>query len=166
MLSLSTKDDFSDLKAGKKVLLSGKLFTVRDKASARLEREEREELGFDISDSVIYHSGPLVKKTAKGWKLISAGPTTSSRMDKFLPQLIKKFDIKGIIGKGGVDKEGIKGCVYFAFTGGCGALAAQCMSVKDVYWLDLGIPEAVWELEVKNLPVVVGIDNEGGSLYR
>ena len=166
MLSLSTKDDFSDLKAGKKVLLSGKLFTVRDKASARLKIEEIEAIGFDISNSIIYHSGPLVKKTGSGWELISAGPTTSSRMDTFLPHLIKKFNINGIIGKGGVNKEGIKGCVYFAFTGGCGALAARCMSVKNVYWLDLGLPEAVWELEVKNLPVVVGIDKEGGSLYR
>ncbi|ODS37051.1 MAG: hypothetical protein A7316_01680 [Candidatus Altiarchaeales archaeon WOR_SM1_86-2] len=165
MQSLTTDSDFSGLIYGEAVLLSGMVFTARDKAHGMLLEKKPD---FDVPP-VVYHCGPLVKKVEGKWEIVSSGPTTSARMEKFLPELIGKYNISGVIGKGGVGKVisgSMKGkCVYFALTGGCGALAAKSMRVKEVHWLDLGIPEAIWVLEVKDLPLVVGIDMKGRSLY-
>ena len=163
---LSEKDVLK-LRAGDIVYLSGEIVTARDSAHRRILSLPREELPFDPEGTVIYHCGPVVRKTSEGWQVVSAGPTTSSRMNRYLDDILS-LGVRGIIGKGGMNPEPFKGrAVYFAFTGGAGSLAAESIKgVKAVHWLDLGIPEALWVLEVEDFPLVVAIDVNGGSLYR
>ena len=164
-----TESDVLKLKAGDIVHLSGTIYTARDSAHRKIiELAGRGGLPFRLEGAVIYHCGPVVRKTRKGWEVISAGPTTSARMNRYLDDILS-LGIRGIMGKGGMDPEPFKGrAVYFAFTGGAGSLAAESIKrVKAVHWLDeLGIPEALWVLEVEDFPLVVAIDAHGGSLYR
>ncbi|WP_297468102.1 FumA C-terminus/TtdB family hydratase beta subunit [Thermococcus sp.] len=163
---LSEKDVLK-LKAGDVVHLSGEIVTARDAAHRRILSLPREELPFNPEGVVIYHCGPVVRKKAYSWKVVSAGPTTSARMNRYLDGILS-LGVRGIIGKGGMRADPFKGrAVYFAFTGGAGSLAAESIKrVKAVHWLDLGIPEALWVLEVEDFPVIVAIDAHGNSLYR
>ena len=167
------REDIEKLNAGDVVYISGEVLTARDEAHARiLEMNEKgETLPFSLEGAVIYHCGPLMQQTESGWKVISAGPTTSGRMSKMTPSLLKAYEVRAIIGKGGM--KGIvsafeNGSVYLAYTGGCAALAAQSIKeVKDVYWLDLGMPEAVWKLRVEEFgPLIVGIDTKGKDIFE
>ncbi|MFQ6135730.1 MAG: FumA C-terminus/TtdB family hydratase beta subunit [Candidatus Hydrothermarchaeales archaeon] len=166
-----TGEDAKRLELGDEVYLSGVLVTARDRAHKRALELDKDEIPVDFN--VIYHCGPLVRK-GDGWEIISAGPTTSSRMESYIPDLLKKFKTKIIIGKGGIKGEEAiealqkEGSVYLSFTGGCGVLAAGCIrKIREVHWLDLGIPEALWLLEVENFgPLTVSIDSRGNSLYR
>jgi len=160
MIKINDKSDFSELKAGDFVLFSGRIYTARDKAHKRLLKER-----LPIDNSVIYHCGPLIKKN-KEFELLSAGPTTSARMEKFLPDLVKEYKIKAFIGKGFLDEKFLRGSVFLVFTGGCGALASRKMKVLDVFWPELGFAEAVWVLEVVDLPLVVVIDSKGVNLLK
>lgn len=164
-------EEILKLNAGDVVYLTGAIFTARDEAHARiLEKTEKgEKLPFSLEGAAIYHCGPLMKKEA-GWKVVSAGPTTSGRMSKMTPPLLKTQAVRAIIGKGGmknVTKALKDSCVYLAYTGGCAALAAELIKeVKTVHWLDLGMPEAVWELEVEEFgPLIVGIDTKGRDIF-
>ncbi len=171
-----SKEDIKKLRTGDMVYLSGEIVTARDKAHQKALKDG--EFPADIEDGVLFHAGPIVKKgpiarkEADGWKIIAIGPTTSSRMNSLEADFIKKFKISAIIGKGGMDSsviEVMKGnCVYLSMTGGCAALAAKAVkAVKDVHWPELGVPEAVWVLEVENLgPLIVAIDAEGNSIYK
>lgn len=161
MIKITDKSDFSSLKAGDFVRFSGRIYTARDKAHARLLKEN-----IPIENSVIYHCGPLVNKKGVQFELVSAGPTTSARMEKFLPGLIEKYKIKAFIGKGFLDEKSLCGSVYMVFTGGCGALAAGLMKISDVFWIDLGFAEAVWVLEASDLPLVVAVDSKGNNLLK
>ncbi len=164
-----SKEDVLSLRAGDVLYLSGVLVTARDRAHRRLlEREEA-----PVSLNVVYHCGPLVRKRRDAWEVLSAGPTTSARMEPYLAPLLKKFSTRLIIGKGGFSKaarELLKkqACAYLAFTGGAGALAARAVKrVREVHWLELGIPEALWVLEVEKFgPLVVAMDAHGGSVYK
>ncbi len=166
-------EDVLKLKVGDTVYVTGEIFTARDEAHARaLEfMEEGKELPFSFDGAVVYHCGPLIKKDGE-WKVVSAGPTTSARMNPFTPKILERVSCMAIIGKGGMSKdvvEAMKGkAVYLAFTGGAGALAAQRIKkVKNVVWEDLGMPEAVWIFEVEKFgPCIVAIDAHGRSLYR
>ncbi len=154
------------LRAGEIVFLSGTLFTARDQATRRL----LEKSNAIPKNAAVYHCGPLAKKKNKKWKLVSAGPTTSARMNALLPSLIKKCGVRAIIGKGGVDaktKAAMRGkCVYLAAVGGVGALYAKQLRVRSVRWLELGEPEALWELDARSFgPLIVAIDARGKSLY-
>ena len=158
--------DVRKLRAGDVVFLSGAVFTARDQATKRLIAKPNA----IPRNSVVYHCGPLAKKKGKRWLLVSAGPTTSSRMNSMMPALIKKCGVRAIIGKGGVDARVIKAmrgkCVYLAAVGGAGALYAKQLKVESVRWLDLGEPEALWQLEARGFgPLVVAIDSQGKSLY-
>lgn len=161
------------LKVGDTVYVTGEIFTARDEAHARaLEyMEEGKELPFSFDGAVVYHCGPLVKKDGE-WKVVSAGPTTSARMNPFTPKILEKVSCMAIIGKGGMSDDVVEAmrdkAVYLAFTGGAGALAAQRIKrVKDVIWEDLGMPEAVWIFEVEKFgPCIVAIDAHGRSLYK
>ena len=166
------KEDINKLKAGDIVYLSGTVYTARDEAHARILEmsEEKKELPFDLEGAVIYHCGPLMKGKDDGWEVVAAGPTTSARMSKMTPELLEIHEVRAFVGKGGMDnvKEAMKGrSVYLAFTGGCAALAAMSIKkVTTVHWLDLGMPEAVWELKVENFgPLVVGIDSHENDLF-
>lgn len=155
-------DTVGELKAGDIVFLSGKLFTARDKAHARALNE-----GLPVKLTSLFHCGPIVKNG----KVISAGPTTSARMGQYTPELISRFKISAIIGKGGMGKQVAdalngKG-VYLSMTGGCGALGAEHLKIVEQKWADLGMAESVWVLEADKLgPLVVGIDARGNSLYK
>lgn len=149
------------LKAGDHVELSGLVYTARDEAHLRMQKEG---IPFDPEGAVIYHCGPVIKDKT----IVAAGPTTSARMNTLSGFLLDK-GVRALIGKGGMGstvKEQLRGRgVYFAFTGGCAALAASHMTLKGVHFPDLGMAEAVWVIELDRLPLVVGIDSAGNDLF-
>jgi len=164
-----TDEVVASLRAGDRVLLTGVIYTARDAAHKRLVEliEKGEPLPIEIKGQVIYYVGPTPARP--GQVIGSAGPTTSGRMDVYAPKLTA-LGLKGMIGKGSRSeavKEALQRdkAVYFAATGGAGALLAQrIISAKVVAYEDLG-PEAIHELEVKDFPVVVINDMYGGDLY-
>ncbi len=163
-------NDVIKLIAGDVVYLSGIVITARDKAHERLLQWSREgkKIPFDLKGATIYHCGPLMQKNDE-WTALAAGPTTSARMSKMTIELLKRFDIRAIIGKGGMNITEIlrDKCVYLTYTGGCGVVAAkQIKRVVCNYWIDLGMAEAVWLLEVKRFgPLIVATDSHGNDLF-
>jgi fumarate hydratase subunit beta len=163
------------LKAGEVVYIKGEIITARDEAHIRaLEYlEEGKDIPVIFKDATIFHCGPIMKKSGDEWHLVAAGPTTSSRMNALEPEFIEKFGVRAIIGKGGMSKPTLNalekhGCAYLAMTGGTAVLAAKGIKrVKDVHWLDLGMPEALWILDGKDFgPLIVAMDSQGNSLYE
>jgi len=159
---LSDKD-IKELKAGDEVLISGIIYTARDAAHQRFGNK----LPFDIKGQIIYYASPT--PTPPGKIIGSIGPTTSSRMDAFAPELLKK-GLKAMIGKGSRSKEVIAAikkykAVYLVVPGGTAALLSKHVKrVRVLAYPDLGA-EAVHELEVENFPVIVAIDSRGGDLF-
>jgi fumarate hydratase subunit beta len=162
-------DKVSDLKAGDYVYLSGTLYTARDAAHKRIYEamQKGEKIPFELQDNIIYYLGPSPAR--EGRPIGSAGPTTSSRMDKYTPILLEN-GLKGMIGKGKRSKEVIdsmhkNNAVYFAAIGGAGALLSKCIKKSEVIaYEDLGT-EAIRKLEVENLPVIVVIDSDKRNMY-
>jgi fumarate hydratase subunit beta len=170
-----SEKDVRSLNLGEKVTLDGVIYAGRDKVHVRaLEyAKEGKELPFDLRGAALCHCGPLAREEGGEWRVIAAGPTTSSRMDSMEPEFIERFGVRAIIGKGGmsqptVDAMAKHGCVYLAMTGGAAVTAAEGITeVRGVEWLDLGMPEAMWSLQVRDFgPLIVAIDAHGGSLYR
>jgi len=178
-----TESDIVRLRAGDLVYLSGRIITARDRAHGRMLQaadrggagdggEVRGGVPFDLEGAVIYHCGPIMAGTPGSWKVVAAGPTTSARLNAETAELLKRFRVRAVIGKGGMSisvTEAMRDrCVYLAATGGCAATAADCVdSVCSVHWIDLGMPEAVWVLDVLDFgPLVVGIDAHGRNLYH
>jgi len=165
-----SEEKIRKLKIGDKIELSGTIFTARDKAHLYLL--ESDELKEKLSNGIIYHCGPIVKKGVFGDKVIAAGPTTSERLSLYAPEVIKKYKIKAIIGKGGMDKRTLQamkkyGCVYLAAIGGVGALIASSIKkVKNVYKKEFGMPEAIYELEIEDMALIVAMDSKGRSIYE
>jgi fumarate hydratase subunit beta len=169
-----SKKDILNLNVGDIVFISGFLTTSRDQAHLRaLEfTRKKKKVPIDYRNSVLFHCGPVVKKTDNDWTVIAAGPTTSNRMEEIEHEFIRIFNIRMIIGKGGMGENTTKSlkenkAVYCSYTGGAGALAAKAIEkVVKVEWLDLGIPEAAWTLKVRNFgPCIVSIDSKGNNLY-
>jgi fumarate hydratase subunit beta len=162
--------DVEKLKAGDKVLLNGVIYTGRDAAHKRLFDllQEKKPLPIDLQGQVIYYVGPAPAKP--GQVIGSAGPTTSGRMDAYSPRLME-MGLKGMIGKGMRKKEVVEAmkkyrAVYFAATGGAGALLAKAIKKAQVVaYEDLG-PEAINRLEVEDFPVIVVNDTKGNDLYE
>ncbi len=154
-------DEVLSLRAGDRVTLSGTVYTARDEAHIAMQEHG---IPFDPTGAVIYHCGPIIT----GGRVISAGPTTSARMNSLSGFLIDA-GVRALVGKGGMG-PGVS-CllrgrgVYLAFTGGCAALAAARMQVRGTFFSELGMAEAVWVLELDHLPLVVGIDSEGNDLF-
>lgn len=166
-----TNEDIMKLHAGDIVFISGLVFTARDEAHERLLHSKKEEIPFDLTGAVVYHCGPLMQKTDTVWRVVAAGPTTSGRMNSVTPALLENFEVRAIIGKGGMHSitENMRNrCVYLAYTGGAAAIAAsRVRQVVDVFWLGLGMPEAVWVLECDRFgPLIVGIDAHGNDLFK
>jgi len=165
-----TSADIEKLKIGDKVELNGVVYTARDAAHKRLIEllEKKKELPIDIKGQIIYYAGPTPPKP--GRVIGSAGPTTSYRMDPYTPALIAR-GLKGMIGKGRRSSEVMESlkkhkAAYFIAVGGAGALIAQCVKkAKIVTYEELG-PEAIYRLEVKDLPVIVANDCIGGDLFK
>jgi len=168
------EEDILKIRAGDVIYISGTVVTARDEAhKMAIEAfDEGKELPVDFSKVAIFHCGPIVKKEGDEWKIVAAGPTTSSRMEIFEYDFIKRFGTRIIIGKGGMGEKTAKACkefkaIYAAFTGGAAVLAANAVKrVRDVFWLEeLGMPEALWILEVENFgPLTVTIDAHGRNL--
>ncbi len=158
-----------NLKVGEKILLNGIIYTARDQAHKRLVEVIRrgKKLPIDLKGAIIYYCGPTARP--KGKIIGSCGPTTSSRMDEFTPALLKA-GVKGMIGKGSRAKEVLGAikkykAVYFLTYAGCGALLARYVNkATPVAYRDLG-PEAILKLEVKDFPLIIGIDSKGRSIY-
>lgn len=189
MRSITTpiSDDLvRELKVGEPVLLSGIMVTGRDAAHKWLietfikkTREPKdgdlqvyEDLKRLLDGSVIYHCGPVVSGLdTKEYKFLAAGPTTSIREEPYQADVMKHFNVKGVIGKGGMGAKTLKGCqegpfVYFHAIGGAASYIAQSVQkVLGVYKMEFGVPEAMWVIEVKDFPVVVTMDSHGGSQH-
>lgn len=154
-------EEVLSLRAGDHVELSGLVYTARDEAHLRMQEKG---IPFDPVGAVIYHCGPVIQDN----RVIAAGPTTSARMNELSGFLIEK-GVRALIGKGGmgatVRRQLRNHGVYLAFTGGCAALASSHMTLKGVYYKDLGMAEAVWVIELDRLPLVVGIDSCGNDIF-
>jgi len=157
------------------VYITGTIVTARDAAHRRALKQHNEgnKMPINLEGLVVFHCGPVVKKEKDEWSIMAAGPTTSSRMNSFEDEFIKYFKVRIIVGKGGMDSKTTNamkkyGAVYGAFTGGAAVLAAKAIKyVKSVEWIDLGIPEAMWVLEVNNFgPLTIAIDAHGNNLYK
>jgi len=169
-----SEQDIRKLKVGDTVLLSGVIVTARDEAHKLMVEEKPDFIRPILKESVVYHCGPVVKKIADGkWEFVSAGPTTSAREEPYQADVICEYNVRGVIGKGGMGPktaEGLKKCgaVYFHAVGGAGSLIANAVKeVKTVYKLEeFGTPEAFWVIEVEDFPLVVTMDAHGGSLHE
>lgn len=164
-----TYEERRSLRAGEMVLLSGKVYTARDAAHKRLHEMlmNGEELPVDLHDAYIYYVGPTPAK--EGQAIGSAGPTTSSRMDPYTPELIR-HGLRGMIGKGYRSeevKEAIRqyDAVYFVTIGGAGALLSHCIKERRMVAFEDLLAEALTELYVEDFPCYVGIDVYGNDIY-
>ena len=163
------------LRVGDLVFVDGLLVTLRDAGHRRAIEHLRSgrRLPVDLAGLVLYHMGPVVRMGEGGWEVVSAGPTTSARLEAYEPELVEKTSIRLIIGKGGMGAKTAEACkrfgaAYAIYPGGAGALAAEAIEeVEMVEWLDLGIPEAMWVLRVRNFgPLMIMIDSTGRNFYE
>jgi fumarate hydratase class I len=174
------------LKVGDPVSLNGIMITGRDAAHKWMVdtfiKKTRQPQGDDLevyeaikkllAGSVIYHCGPVVAGLdTKQYKFVAAGPTTSIREEPYQGMVMKHFNVKGVIGKGGMGPKTLAACqevpgVYLHAIGGAASLIAQSVTrVLGVYKLDFGVPEAMWVTEIQDFPVVVTMDSHGNSLH-
>jgi tartrate/fumarate subfamily iron-sulfur-dependent hydro-lyase beta chain len=176
MISLSapfTDDKIRALKVGDEVGITGVVFTGRDAVHKFLHEGGELPPQVKLRDGILYHCGPVVIKDDQGkWKVTAAGPTTSIREEPYQADIIQRFGIRGVIGKGGMGDKTLAacrdfGCVYLHAIGGAAQVLAECIkAVRGVYFMEqFGAPEAIWELEVENFPAVVTMDSHGRSLH-
>ena len=163
------KNEIKKLRIKDSVYISGTIYTARDSAHKRIIEKGSP---IDLEGSVIFHAGPIIKEIEGDYHMVAVGPTTSTRMNPYQPEVLDQGAL-AVIGKGGMDDktaEALKrnGAVFLAAVGGCAALyVSSVLKVKNVHWLDLGVPEAIWELEVKDFgPLIVTMDSDGGNLYE
>ena len=188
MLRLTTPipdEEIRALKVGDTVFLNGVIVTGRDAAHKfMIEQFIRREAAPDevllyqdlkqlLAGGVIYHCGPVVKTHEDGsYSFVAAGPTTSIREEVYQPEVIAHFNLKGVIGKGGMGANTLKACreqpaVYFHAIGGAASLIAQAVKeVIKVHKLEFGVPEAMWVIRVKDFPAVVTMDSHGESIHE
>jgi len=157
------------------IFLTGIMVTARDEAHKRALDlyNNNKQLPLNLDGLAVFHCGPIVKKDNQNWIVVAAGPTTSARLESLQADFIKNFKVRLVIGKGGMGKKTVDamkqyGAVYGAFTGGAAILAAKAIKqVKTVEWLDLGMPEALWILQVEDFgPLTVAIDTHGKNLFE
>jgi fumarate hydratase, class I len=157
------------LKVGDVVLISGRMFTGRDAVHAHLMKHAPP---VDLDGAALYHCGPVVQKTGAGWRVTAAGPTTSIREEPYQADIIKRYGVRAVIGKGGMGARTLaglaeSGAVYLNAVGGAAQFYARTIeAVDDVSLLDFGTPEAMWHLRVKDFPAIVTMDAHGNSLHR
>ncbi|WP_296970381.1 L(+)-tartrate dehydratase subunit beta [Tepidanaerobacter sp. EBM-38] len=165
--------DLKDIHIGDVIYLNGHIVTCRDVAHRRLIELGRE-LPIDIRGGAIFHAGPIVRKNDEGkYEMVSVGPTTSMRMEKFEKEFIEKTGVRVIVGKGGMGKNTVDGCVKYGaihcvFPAGCAVLAAtQVEDIEHAEWMDLGMPETLWVCRIKEFgPLIVSIDTYGENLFE
>lgn len=165
-----SEEAIRSLRVGDIVILDGLIHTGRDALHKYLIDHEAP---VDLNGGVIYHCGPVMLKDANGnWEVKAAGPTTSIREEPYQADIIKKFGIRAVIGKGGMGSrtlEGLKehGAVYLNAIGGAAQYYADCITgVDGVHFMEFGVPEAMWHLHVKNFAAIVTMDSHGNSLHK
>lgn len=164
------------LHAGDEVALSGRLFTGRDAVHKYLAGGGALPAGLDLQGGILYHCGPVVVEGREDGKrtfaITAAGPTTSIREEPYQAEIIGKFGLRGVIGKGGMGPRTLEACqkygaVYLHAIGGAAQVYADCITaVETVYLEQFGSPEAIWVLQVKDFPVIVTMDAHGRSLHE
>ncbi len=162
-----------DLSVGDFVELSGRMITGRDEAHKWLIEEQRDEVVPYLKDSVIYHCGPVVGENEDGsYDFVAAGPTTSIREEPYQADVICRYGLRGVIGKGGMGAKTLDGlarcgAVYLHAVGGAAQVLARAIPrVEKVFMLEeFGVPEALWVIQVERFPVMVTMDSHGGSLH-
>ncbi|MEC5341637.1 L(+)-tartrate dehydratase subunit beta [Brenneria populi] len=173
ILTTPIKDeDLVDIKAGDIIYLNGTIVTCRDVCHRRLIELKRE-LPIDLHGKAIFHAGPIIRKNGEKWEMVSVGPTTSMRMEKFEKEFIEKTGVKLVVGKGGMGTNTEQGCMQYKalhaiFPAGCGVLAStQVEEIEEVHWMELGMPESLWVCRVKNFgPLIISIDTYGNNLIE
>ncbi|MFV2074046.1 MAG: FumA C-terminus/TtdB family hydratase beta subunit [Thermoanaerobaculales bacterium] len=161
------------LSVGDFVELSGRMITGRDAAHKWLMEGHRDEVAPYLKDSVIYHCGPVIGKNEEGsYEFVAAGPTTSIREEPYQADVIRRYGLRGVIGKGGMGAKTLdglarSGAVYLHAVGGAAQVLARAIPrVEKVFMLEeFGVPEALWVIEVERFPVMVTMDSHGGSLH-
>jgi fumarate hydratase class I len=177
MIPLSTpvsESAIRALKVGDEVAITGVLFTGRDAVHKYLHEGGSLPAGVNLRGGILYHCGPVVIKDEQGnWKCVAAGPTTSIREEPYQWQIIRDFGLRVVIGKGGMADRTLNacreyGCAYLHAVGGAAqVLAERIQRVPNVYLMEkFGAPEAIWEFEVVDFPVVVTMDAQGNSLHK
>ena len=169
------EEEVRALKVGDVVYLTGHIFTSRDMAHLKLRElvQKGEPLPKDFKGSAIFHAGPVCLKNEDGsWRLGVIGPTTSIRMEPHA-DFVGQLGARAIIGKGGMEQATLEACakygyVYLQAPPGCAAKLAQGIrAVYDVTWFEMGMPEALWDMEAVEFgPLVVGMDTHGNSIYK
>jgi len=168
-----TEERIRELKVGDYVELSGRMITGRDAAHKWLIEEYREEVAPFLKDTVIYHCGPVVSQPSEGdFEFVAAGPTTSIREEPYQADVISRYRLRGVIGKGGMGPKTLdglaqSGAVYLHAIGGAAQVLADAIpKVERVFMLEeFGVPEALWVIHVERFPVVVSMDSHGESLH-
>jgi fumarate hydratase class I len=164
-----SEETVRSLKVGDVVLISGRMFTGRDAVHSHLMKHEPP---VDLRGSVLYHCGPVVMKDGDGWRMTAAGPTTSIREEPYQGEVIKRYGVRAVIGKGGMGAKTLAamkehGAVYLNAIGGAAQFYARTIkSVDGVSLLDFGTPEAMWHLTVEAFPAIVTMDAHGNSLHK
>jgi fumarate hydratase class I len=173
-LRLPVKEsEIRSLKVGDHVSITGVLVTARDAAHKYWMEGGGDEVKDVLRDGMVYHCGPVVKKTGESYSFVAAGPTTSIREEPYEAAIIERFGVRGIIGKGGMGPKTQEacqrlGCCYLSAIGGLATLLAQSVKeVKAVYKLDeFGVPEAMWVIAVEDFPAVVTMDTHRASIHE
>jgi fumarate hydratase class I len=164
-----TEEDVRALKVGDVVMISGRMFTGRDAVHSHLMKHEPP---VDLRGSVLYHCGPVVVKEGEGWRVTAAGPTTSIREEPYQGEILKRYGVRAVIGKGGMGAKTLaalkeQGGVYLNAIGGAAQFYARAIKKVDgVSLLDFGTPEAMWHLTVEDFPAIVTMDAHGNSLHK
>ena len=183
-----SEEQVRSLKVGDVVLVSGRMFTGRDAVHAHLMKHDPP---VDLRGSVLYHCGPVVVKEPAspepqgeggpvspkpagegGWKVTAAGPTTSIREEPYQADIIKKYGVRVVVGKGGMGPKTLaglreSGAVYLNAIGGAAQFYARCIErVDGVSLMEFGTPEAMWHLQVRDFPAIVTMDAHGRSLHK
>jgi fumarate hydratase class I len=163
-----SEEQIRSLKVGDVVMISGEMYTGRDAVHTYLMKHEAPA---DLHGSVLYHCGPVVMKDNGSYRITAAGPTTSIREEPYQGDIIKRFGVRAVMGKGGMGARTLDamkeaGAVYLNAIGGAAQYYARCIEqVLDVNLLEFGIPEAMWHLRVKDFPAIVTMDAHGNSLH-
>ena len=163
-----TEEQVRQLNVGDVVLISGRMFSGRDAVHAHLMKHDPP---VDLRGAVLYHCGPVVLKEGDGWRITAAGPTTSIREEPYQADVLKRYGVRVVIGKGGMGAKtlaGLKesGAVYLNAIGGAAQFYARCIErVDGVSLLEFGTPEAMWHLRVRDFPAIVTMDAHGNSLH-
>lgn len=166
-------EDLKDIKVGDIVYLDGSMTTCRDVAHRRLVEEGRE-LPVDVRNNAIFHAGPIIRPLENDkFEMVSVGPTTSMRMEKFEYEFVKETGVKVIIGKGGMKENTERACkefgaIHCVFPAGNAVVAAtEVEKIVRAEWRDLGMPETLWNCRVKEFgPLIVSIDTEGNNMFE